>query len=171
MIMASDPTISHQVEKEKVEAMTDFVLLGSWITVDGDWSHKNRRHLLLGRKTMTNLDSILKSRDTTLLTNVCIVKAMVSPVVMYGCESWTIRKDEHQITDAFKLWCWRRLLRVPWTVRRSNMSILNEINPEYLLEGMMLKLKLQYFVHLVGRADSLEKTLMLGKNGGKRRRR
>ena len=120
---------------------------------------------------MTNLDSMLKSRDTTLLTNVCIVKAMVSPVVMYGCESWTIRKDEHQITDAFKLWCWRRLLRVPWIVRRSNMSILNEINPEYLLEGMMLKLKLQYFVHLVGRADSLEKTLMLGKNGGKRRRR
>ena len=171
MIMASDPTTSHQVEKEKVEAMTDFVLLGSWIIVDDDWSHKNRRHLLLGRKTMTNLDSMLKSRDTTLLTNVCIVKAMVSPVVMYGCESWTIRKDEHQITDAFKLWCWRRLLRVPWTVRRSNMSILNEINPEYLLEGMMLKLKLQYFVHLVGRADSLEKTLMLGKNGGKRRRR
>ena len=120
---------------------------------------------------MTNLDSILKSRDTTLLTKVCIVKAMVFPVVMYGCESWTIKKDEHQIIDAFKLWCWRRLLRVPWTARRSNLSILNEINPEYLLEGLMLNLKLQYIAHLVGKADSLEKTLMLGKNGGKRRRR
>ena len=151
--------------------MTDFILLGSWITVDDDWSHENRRHLLLGRKAMTNLDSILKSRDTTLLTKVCIVKAMVFPVVMYGCESWTIKKDEHQIIDAFKLWCWRRLLRVPWTVRRSNLSILNEINPEYLLEGLMLNLKLQYIAHLVGKADSLEKTLMLGKNGGKRRRR
>ena len=120
---------------------------------------------------MTNLDSILKSRDTTLLTKVHLVKAMVFPVVMYGCESWTIKKDEHQIIDAFKLWCWRRLLRVPWTARRSNLSILNEINPEYLLEGLMLNLKLQYIAHLVGKADSLEKTLMLGKNGGKRRRR
>ena len=128
------------------------------------------RHLLLRRKTMTHLDSIIKSKDITLLTKVCLVKAMVFPVVMYGCESWTIKKAEHQRIDAFELWCWRRLLRVPWTVRRSNQSILKEISPEYSLEGLMLKLRLQYFGHLMGRTDSLEKTLRLGMIEGRRRR-
>ena len=142
--------------------------MGSKITVDGDCSHK--RLLLLGRKAMTNLYSVLKSRDITLLTKVHIVKAMFFPVVMYGCESWTINKAECQRIDAFKLWCWRRLLRVPWTARRSNQSILKAVNPEYSLEGLMLKLKLQYFSHLIQRANSLKKTLMLGKIEGKRRR-
>ena len=137
---------------------------------DDECSLKIKRCLLLGRKAMTNLDSILKSRDITLLTNVCIVKAMVFPVVMYGCESWTIKKAEHQRIDAFELWCWRRLLRVPWTARRSNQSILNKISPEYSLEGLMLKLKLQYFGHLMRRAYSFEKILMLGKIEGRRRR-
>ena len=154
---------------ETMETVTDFIFLGSKITADGDCSHEIKRHLLLGRKAMTNLDSILKSRDITLLTKVRLVKAMVFPVVMYGCESWTIKKAERQRIDAFELWCWRRLLRVPWTARRSNLSILNEISPEYLLEGLILKLKLQYFGHLMRRTDSLEKTLMLGKNGGRRR--
>ena len=148
----------------------DFIFLHSKITADGDCRHKIKRHLLLGRKAMTNLDSILKSRDITLPTKVCPVKAMVFPVVMYECESWTIKKAEHQRTDAFELWCWRRLLKVPWTARRSNQSILKQINPEYSLEGLMLKLKLQYLGHLMQRTDSLEKTLMLGKTEGKRRR-
>ena len=143
---------------------------GSQITADGDCSHEIKRCLLLGRKAMTNLNSILKSRDITLLTKVCLVKAMVFPVVMYGCESWTIKKAEGQSIDAFELWCWRRLLRVLWTARRSNQSILKEISPEYSLEELMLKLKLQYFGHLMWRTDSLEKTLMLGKIEGGRRR-
>ena len=155
---------------EKVETVTDFLFLGS-ITADGNCSHEIKRHLLLGRKAMTNLDNILKSRDITLPTKVSIVKAMVFPVVMYGCESWTIKRAEHQRIDAFELWCWKRLFRVPWTARRSNQSILKETNPEYSLEGLMLKLKLQYFNHLMWRADSLEKTLMLGKTRGKRKRR
>ena len=134
----------------------------------GDCSHEIKRHLLLGRKVMTNLDSILKSRDITLPTKVCLVKAMVFPVVMYGCESWTVRKAEHQRIDAFELWCWRRLLRVPWTARRSNQSILKLISPEYSLEGLILKLKLQYFGYLMRRADSFEKTLMLGKMDSRR---
>ena len=140
------------------------------ITVDGDHSHEIKRDLLLGRKAMTNLDSVLKSKDTTVVTKVRLVKAMVFPVVMYGCESWTMKKAEHRRIDAFELWCWRRLLRVPWTARRSNQSILKEISPGISLEGMMLKLKLQYFGHLMRRADSLEKTLMLGRIGGRRRR-
>ena len=148
----------------------DFILGGSKITADGDCSHEIKRHLLLGRKVMTNLDSILKSRDFTLPTKVHLVKAMVFPVVMYGCESWTIKKAEHQRIDAFELQCWRRLLRVPWTTRRSNKSILNEISPECSLEGLMLKLKLQYFGHLMLTADSFEKPLMLGKIEGRRRR-
>ena len=143
---------------------------GSKITADGDCSHEIKRHLLLGRKAMTNLDSTLKSRDVTLPTKVHLVKAMVFPLVMYGCESWTIKKAEHQRIDAFELWCWRRLLRVPWIARRSNQSILKEINPEYSLEGLMLKLKLQYFGYLLRRTDSLEKTLMLEKIEGRRRR-
>ena len=143
---------------------------GSKITADGDCSHEIKRRLLLGRKAMTNLDSILKSRDITLPTKACLVKAIVFPVVMYGCESRTIKKAEHQRIDAFELWCWRRLLRVPWTARRSNQSILKEISPEYSLEGLMLKLKLQYFGHLMQRTKSLEKTLMLGKIEGWRRR-
>ena len=151
--------------------MTDFIFLGSKISADGDCSHEIKKWLLLGRKAMTNLDSILKSRDITLLTKVLLVKAMVFPVVMYGCESWTIKKAEHQRIDAFELWCWKRLLRVPWTVRRSNQSILKEINPEYSLEGLRLRLKLQYFGHLMQRTDSLEKTLMLGKMEGRRRGR
>ena len=146
------------------------IFLGSKITADGDCSNKIKTHLLLGRKAMTNLDSILKSRDITLLTNVHQVKAMVFPVVMYGCESWTIKKAERQRIDAFKLWTWRRLLRVPWTARRSNQSILKEISPKCSLEALMLKLKLQYFGHLMRRTDSLEKTLMLGKTEGRRRR-
>ena len=165
--MASSPIISWQIDGE---TMTDFIFLGSKITADGDCSHEIRRHLLLGRKVMTNLDSILKSRDTTLPTKVHLVKTMVFPVLMYGCESWTMKKTEHRRIDAFELWCWRRLLRVPWTARRSNQSILKEINPGISLEGMMLKLKLQYFGHLMRRVDSLEKTLMLRGIGGRRRR-
>ena len=141
---------------------------GSKITSDGDCSHEIKRYLLLGRKVMTNLDSILKSRDLTLPTKVHLVKALVFPVVMYGCESWTIKKAERQRIDAFEMWCWRRLLRVPWTAKRSNQSILKEISPEYSLEGLMLKLKLQHFGHLMRRVDSLEKTLMLGGTGGRR---
>ena len=144
---------------------------GSKITADGDCSHKIKWHLLLGRKVMTNLDSILKSRDITLPRKVCLVKALVFPVVRYGCESWTIKKAEHQRIDAFELWCWRQLLRVPWTARRSKQPILEEISPEYSLEGRMLKLKLQYFGHLMQRTDSLEKTLMMGKIEGGRKRR
>ena len=154
-----------------METVTDFILWGSKITADGDCSHEFKRHLLLGRKVMTNLDSILKSRDITLLTKVHLVKAMVFPVVMYGCESWTIKKAEHRRIDAFELWCCKRLLRVPWTTRRSNQSILKKTSPEYSLEGLMLKLKLQYFGHLMQRTDSLEKTLMLGKIEGRRRGR
>ena len=149
---------------------TDFILGGSKLTADSDWSHEIKRCLLLGRKAMTNLDSILKSRDITLPTKVHLFKAMVFPVVMYGCESWTVKKAEHWRIDAFELCCWKRLLRVPWTARRSNQSILQEISPEYSLEGLMLKLKLQYFGHLMWRADSLEKTLMLGKTEDGRRR-
>jgi len=167
--MASGPITSWQINGETMETVTDFIFLGSKITADGDCSHEIKRHLLLGRKVMTNLDSILKSRDTTLPTKVRLIKAMVFPVVMYGCESWSIKKAKHQRTDAFELWCWRRLLKVPWTARRSNQSILKEISPEYSLEGLMLKLKLQYFGHLMQRIDSLEKTLMLGKIEGRRR--
>ena len=168
-IMASSPITSWQIDGETMETVTDFSFLSSKITADGDCSHDIIRHLLLGRKAMTNLDSILKSRDITLPTNVHLVKVMVFPVVMYGCESWTIRKAEHRIIDAFELWCWKRLLRVPWTARRSNKSILKEISPEYSLGGLMLKLKLQYFGHLMQRTDSLEKTLMLAKIEGRRR--
>ena len=146
-----------------METVTDFIFLGSKITADGDCGHEIKRRLLLGRKGMTNLDSILKTRDIILPTKVCLVKAMVFPVVMYGCKSWTIKKAERWRIDAFELWCWRRLLRVPWTARRSNQSILKQISPACLLEGLILKLKLQYFGHLMWRADSLEKTLMLGK--------
>ena len=153
-----------------METVKDFILGGSKITADGDCSHEIKRCLLHGRKAMTNLDSILKSRDITLPTEVRLVKAMVFQVVMYGCESWTIKKAEHLRIDAFELWCWRRLLRVPWTARRSNQSILKEISPEYSLKGLMLKLKLQYFGHLMQIADSLEKILMLGKIEGGRRR-
>ena len=153
-----------------METVTDFIFLGSKVTADGDCSHEMKRHLLLGRKVMTNLDSILKSRDITLQTKVYLVKAMDFPVVMYGCESWTIKKAERRRIDVFELWCWRRLFRVPWTARRSNQSILKEISHEYSLEGLMLKLKLQYFGHLMQRTDSLEKTLMLGKTEGGRRR-
>ena len=150
--------------------MSDFIFLGSKITADGDCSHEIKRRLLLGRKVMTNLDSIFKSRDITLPTKVHLVKAMVFPVVMYGCENWTVKKAEHRRIDAFELWCWRRLLRVPWTARRSNQSTLREISPGCSLEGMMLKLKLQYFGHLMQSVDSLEKTLMLGGIGDRRRR-
>ena len=156
--------------QETMETVTDLIFLGSKITADSDCSHEIKRHLLLGRKAMTNLDSILKSRDITLLTKVHIVKAMVFPVVMYRCEIWTIKKAEHWRIDAFELWCWRRLLRVPWTARRSNQSILKEISPEYSLERLMLKLKLQYFGHLIQRTDSFEETLMLRKIEGRRRR-
>ena len=152
--MASGPITSWQIDGETV---ADFIFLGSKITADGDCSHEIKRHLLLGRTVMTNLDSILKSRDITLSTKVHLVKAMVFPVVMYGCESWTIKKAEHRRIDAFELWCWRRLLRIPWTVRRSNQSILKEISPGCSLEGLMLKLKLQYFGHLMWRTDSLER--------------
>ena len=169
-IMASGPITSWQIDGETVKTVTDFIFLGSKITADGDCSREMKRYLLLGRKTMTNLDSILKSRDITLPTNACLVKAMVFPVVIYGCESWTIKKAEHRRIDAFELWCWRRLLRVPWTARRSNQSILKEISPAHSLEGLMLKLKLQYFGHLMQRTDSLEKTLMLEKIEGRRRR-
>ena len=169
-ITASGPITSWQIDGETVETMADFIFLGSKITADGDCSHEIKRCLLLGRKVMTNLDSILKSRDITLPTKVHLVNTMVFPVVMYGCESLIKRKAECQRIDAFELCCWRRLLRVPRTARRSNQSIQKEISPEYSLEGLMLKLKLQYFVYLMRRADSLEKTLMLGKIEGERRR-
>ena len=169
-IMASDPITSWQIDGETMETVTDFILGGSKITADGDCSHELKRCLLLGRKTMTNLDSILKSRDITLPTKVHLVKGMVFPVVMYGCEGWTIKKAECRRTDAFELWCWRRLLRVPWTSRSSNQSILKETSPEYSLKGLILKLKLQYFGHLMRITDSLEKPLMLGKIEGRRRR-
>ena len=148
-IIASCPITSWQINGETVETVTDFIFLGSKITADGDCSHEIKKYLLFGRKVMINLDSLLKGRDITLPTNICLVKAMVFPVVMYGCESWTIKKAECQRIDAFELWCWRRLLRVPWTARRSNQSILKEISPEYSLEGLMLNLKLQYFGHLI----------------------
>ena len=169
-IMASGPITSWQIDGEMVETVADFIFLGSKITADGDCSHEIKRHLLLGKEVMTTLDNILKSREITLPTKVPLVKVMLFPVVMYGCESWTIKKAEHQRIDAFELWCWRRLLRVPWTARRSNQSILMEISPKYSLEGLMLKLKLQYFGHLMRRTDSLETTLMLGGIGGRRRR-
>ena len=170
-IMASGPITSWQIDGETVETVADFIFLGSKITPDGTCSHEIKRRLLLGRKVMTNLDSILKSRDITLPTEVHLVKTMVFPVVMYGCESWTMKKAECLRIDAFELWCWRRLLRVPWTARRSKQSILKEISPEYSLEGlMMLKLKLQYFGHPMHRADSFEKTLMLGGIGGRKRK-
>ena len=165
--MASGPITSWQMDGETVD---DFIFLGSKITADGDCSHEIKRCLLLGRKAMTNLDSVLKSRDIILPTKVRLVKAMVFPVVMYGCENWTVKTAEHRRIDGFELWCWRRLLRVPGTARRSNQSVLKEINPGISLEGMMLKLKLQYFGRLMQRVDSLEKTLMLGGTGGRRRR-
>ena len=169
-IMASCPITSWEIDGETVGTVLDFIFGGSKISADGDWSHEIKRRLLLGRKLMTNLDSIFKSRDITLPTKVRLVKAMVFPVVMYGCESWTVKKAERQRIDAFEVWCWRRLLRVPWTAKRSNQSILKEISPGCSLEGLMLKLKLQYFGHLMWRVDSLEKTLMLGGIGGRRRR-
>ena len=169
-IMASGPITSWQIDGETVGTVADFIFLGSKITADGDCSHEIKRCLLLGRKVVTNLDSILKSGDITLSTKVCLVKAMIFPVVMYGCESWAVKKAECQRIDAFEVWCWRRLLRVPWTASRSNQSILKEISPGCSLEGLMLKLKLQYFSHLMRRTDSLEKTLMLGKIEGWRRR-
>ena len=168
--MASSPITLWQIDGETMETVTKFIFLGSKITADGDCNPKIKRRLLLGRKAMTNLDSILKSSDITFLTKVYVVKVMVFPVVMYGCESWAIKKAEHRRIDAFELWCWRKLLRVPWTARKSNQSILKEISPEYSLEGLMLKLKLQYFGHLMRRTDSLEKTLMPGKIEGGRRR-
>ena len=168
--MASGPITSWEIDGETVETVSDFIFLSSKITADGDCSHEIKRRLLLGRKVMTKLDSLLKNRDITLPTKVHLVKAMVFPVVMYGCESWTLKKGERQRIDAFELWCWRRLLRVPWPARRSNQSILKEISPGCSLEGLMLKLKLQYFGHLMQRVDSLEKTLMLGGIGGRRRR-
>ena len=183
--MASSPITSWEIDGETVETLADFIFWGSKITADGDCSHEIKRHLLLGRKVMTNLDIILKSRDATLPTIVHLVKAMSFPVVMCGCASWTVKKDEHQRIDAFELWCWRRLFSVPWTARRSNQSILKEISPEYSLEGLMLKLeispeysleglmlklKLQIFDHQIQINDSLEKTLMLGKSAGGRRR-
>ena len=167
--MASGPITSWEIDGETVETVSDFTFLGSKITVDGDCSHEIKRRLFLGRKAMTNLDSIFKSRDISLPTKVCLVKAIVFPVVMYGCESWTVKKAECQRIDGFELWCWRRLLRVPWTARRSKQSILKEIIPGISLEGMMRKLKLQYFGHLMRRIDSLEKTLMLGGIRGRRR--
>ena len=169
-IMASGHITSWQIDRETVETVSDFIFGGSKITADGDCSHEAKRCLLFGRKVMTNLDSILKSRDITLPTKVHLVKAMVFPVVMCGYESWMIKKADCQIIDALELWCWRRLWRVPWTPRRSNQSILKEISPGCSLKGLMLKLKLQYFCHLMRRADSLEKTLMLGKIEGRKRR-
>ena len=168
--MVSSPIASCQIEGEKVKTVTDYLFLGSKITADDDWSHEIRRLFLLGRKAMTNLDSVLKSRDITLLTKVCIVKAMVFSVVTYSFDSWTVKKAEGQRINTFELWCWRRILRVPWTVRRSNQSILKEINPEYSLEGLMLKLKCQYFGHLMWTTNSLGKSLMLGMMEGRRRR-
>ena len=170
-IMVSGPITSWQIEGTTMETVRDFILRGSKITADGGGSHEIKRRLLLGRKVTTNLESILKSRDITLPTKVCLVKVMVFLVVMYECESWTIKKAECRRIDALELWCWRRLLRVPWTTRRSNQSILKEISPGYSLEGLMLKLKLQYFGHLMRRVDSFEKTLMLGKIGDRTRRR
>ena len=169
-IMVFGLITSWEVDGETVETVSGFIFLASKITADGDCRHEIKRHLLLGRKAMTNLNSILKSRDITLPTKVHLIKAVAFPVVMYGCESWTIKKAEHRRIDAFKLWCWRRLLRVLWTARKSNQSILKEISPGCSLEGLMLKLKLQSFGHLMRRADSLEKTLMLGGIGGRRRR-
>ena len=169
-IVASGPITSWQIDGETVEAVSDFIFLGSKITADGDCSHEIKTRLLLGRKVMINLDSLLKSRDIILPTKVHLVKAMVFPLVMYGCESWTVKKAECRRIDAFEMWCWRRLLRVPWIARRSNQSILKEISPGCSLEGLMLKLKLQYFGHFMRRADSLEKTLMLGGIGSRRRR-
>ena len=169
-IMATGSITSWQIDGETMETVADFILGGSKISADGDCSHEIKRRLLLGRKVMTNLDSIFKSRDITLLTKVHLVKAMVFPVVMYGCESWTVKKAERQRINAFELWCWRRLLRVPWTARRSKLSILKEISPGCSLEGLLLKLKLQYFDHLMRRVDSLENILMLEGIGGRRRR-
>ena len=168
--MASSPITSWQIDGETVETVADFIFLGSKITADGDCSREIKRCLLLWRKVMTNLDSMLKSRDITLPTKARLPKAMVFPVVMCGCESWTVKKAECRRIDAFELWCWRRLLRVLWTARRSNQSILKEVSPGCSLEGLILKLKLQYFGHLMRRADSLEKTLMRGKSEGRRRR-
>ena len=168
--MESGPITSWEIVGETVETVSDSILGGSKITADGDCSHEIKRRLLLGRKVMTNIDSIFKSRHITLPTKVHLVKAMDFPVVVYGCESWTVKNTEHGRIDAFELWCWRRLLRVPWTARRSKQSILKEISPGYSLEGLMLKLKLQYFGHPMQRVDSLEKTLMLGGIGGRRRR-
>ena len=168
--MTSGPITSWKIDEETVETVSGFIFGGSQITADGDCSHEIKRCLLLGRKVMTNIDSIFKSRDITLPTKVCLVKVMVFPVVMYGCESWTVKKAEHRRIDAFELWFWRRLLRVRWTASRSNQSILKQISPGISLEGMMLKLKLQYFGHLMRRVDSLEKTLMLGGFGGRTRR-
>ena len=169
-IIACGPITSWQIDVKTVETVTDFIFLGSKMTADGDCSHEIKRRLLLGRKLMTGLDSILKSRDITLPTNIHLMKAMVFPVVMYGCEIWTVKKVKCRRIDTFELWCWRRLLRVPWTARRSNQSIPKEISPGCSLEGLMLKLKLQYFGHLMRRADSFEKTLMLGNVEGRRRR-
>ena len=169
-IMASGHITSWEIDGETVETVSDFILGGSKVTANGDCSHEIKRRLLLGRKIMTNLDSILKSRDITLPTKVCLVKAMVFPVVMYGCESLTAKKAECRRIDAFELWCWRRLLRVPWTARRSNQSNIKEISPGCSLEELMLKLKLQYFGHLMRRVDSLEKTLLLGRIGARRRK-
>ena len=169
-IMGSSPITLWEIDGETVETVSDFIFLGSKITADGDCSHESERRLLLGRKVLTNLHSIFESRDITLPTKVHLVKAMVFLVVMYGCESWTGKKAEHRRIDAFEVWCWRRLLRVPWTARRSNQSILKEISPGCSLEELMLKLKLQNFGHLMRRVDSLEKTLMLGGIGGRRRR-
>ena len=171
--MASSPITSWgkwKISRETTETVKDFIFLGSKITADGDCSHEIKRHLLLGRKVMTNLGSILKSKDITLPTKVCLVKAMVFPVIMYGGDSWTTKKAEHQRIDAFELWCWRRPLRVPWTARRSNQSTLKKISPGCSLVGLILKLKLKYFGHLMRRTDSFEKTLMLGKIEGRRRR-
>ena len=169
-IMASGPVTSWQIDGETMETVADFIFLGSKTAADGNCSHEIKRRLLLGRQVMTNLDTLLKSKDITLPTKAHLVKAMVFLVVMYGCESWTIKKAEHRRIDAFELWSWRRLLRVPWTARKSNQSILKEISPKYSLERLMLKLKLQYFGHLIRRVDSLEKTLMLGGIGGSGRR-
>ena len=169
-IMIFSPITAWQLDGETMETVTDYIWGGCKFTADGDYSHEIKRHFLLGRKAMTNLESILKSRDIILSTKVHIVKSVFFPVVIYGCECWYIKKTESQRINAFEQWCWRRLLRVPWTARRSNQSILKEISPEYSLEGLMLKLRLQYFGHLMWRTDSLEKTLMLGKIEGKRRR-
>ena len=168
--MAFGPIISWQIEGEMMETVTNLIFLGSKITADGDCSHEIKRNLLLRRKVMANLDSILKSRDIAFPTKVCLLKTMVYPVVVYGCDSWTIKKAEHQRIHAFELWCWRILLRISWTSRRSNQSFLQEITTEYSLQGLMLRLKLQYFGHLMWRADSFEKTLMLGKIEGRKRK-